>query len=85
VSSPQKVAILGGGPAGLACAFELTEPEVAARYDVTIWSLGCGPVATSRALTSVSRLDSGVPVGLRCPGWTPVARLAVFRRWRLSA
>jgi hypothetical protein len=23
----------------------------------------------------VSRLDSGVPAGLRCPGWTPVSRL----------
>ena len=36
-----KVAILGGGPAGLAAAFSLTStPEQRAKYDVTLYQQG---------------------------------------------
>lgn len=36
----QKIAILGGGMAGLTCAYELTRPELRDRYDVTIYQMG---------------------------------------------
>jgi uncharacterized protein with NAD-binding domain and iron-sulfur cluster len=38
--APQKVAVLGGGAASLVTAFELTRPELAGRYDVTVYQMG---------------------------------------------
>src|SRR6185295_7046378 len=40
VSQPIKVAIVGGGCAAMAAAFELTRPEHAGRYAVTVYQLG---------------------------------------------
>ena len=37
---PVKVAIVGGGCAALAAAFELTRPQHEGRYEVTIYQLG---------------------------------------------
>jgi uncharacterized protein with NAD-binding domain and iron-sulfur cluster len=39
-SSPIRVAIVGGGCAAIAAAFELTRPEHEGRYDVTVYQLG---------------------------------------------
>jgi uncharacterized protein with NAD-binding domain and iron-sulfur cluster len=39
-SSPTKVAVLGGGAASLTAAFELTLPELAGKYDVTVYQMG---------------------------------------------
>jgi uncharacterized protein with NAD-binding domain and iron-sulfur cluster len=38
--SPTKVAIVGGGCAALAAAFELSRPELAGRYCVTVYQMG---------------------------------------------
>lgn len=38
--SPTKVAIIGGGCAGLTAAFELTRPEHQGRFDVTVYQMG---------------------------------------------
>ena len=35
-----KVAVIGGGCAAMAAAFELTRPSHAGRYEVTIYQLG---------------------------------------------
>ena len=37
---PQKVAIIGGGCSALTAAFELTRPELAGRYEVTVYQQG---------------------------------------------
>ncbi len=37
---PAKVAIVGGGCAGVTAAFELTRPELAGKFDVTIYQMG---------------------------------------------
>ena len=39
-SKPIKVAIVGGGCAGMAAAFELTRPALAGQYEVTVYQLG---------------------------------------------
>jgi len=36
----KRIAILGGGMAGMTCAYELTRPELRDRYDVTIYQMG---------------------------------------------
>jgi uncharacterized protein with NAD-binding domain and iron-sulfur cluster len=37
----KRVAILGGGPSALTCAYQLTKtPELAARYEVTVYQMG---------------------------------------------
>src|SRR5262245_41006162 len=38
--SPTKVAIIGGGCAGVTAAFELTRPELEGRFEVTVYQLG---------------------------------------------
>ncbi len=57
---PIKVAILGGGPSALACALELTDPQQAGKYDVTIhqlgWRLG-GKCASGRNQESHERIE----------------------------
>src|SRR3954463_4949904 len=39
-TKPIRVAIIGGGCAGTAAAFELTQPHMAGKYAVTIYQLG---------------------------------------------
>jgi len=38
--APTKVAVIGGGCAGMTAAFELTRPELAGRYEVTVYQMG---------------------------------------------
>src|SRR6185436_10988092 len=37
---PSKVAVIGGGCAALAAAFELTRPELEGRFSVTVYQMG---------------------------------------------
>src|SRR3954468_118597 len=66
-----RVAILGGGPSGLAAAFELTAtPELAARHSVTIyqpgWRLG-GKCASGRNRKMHDRIEEhGLHVWFGC-------------------
>jgi uncharacterized protein with NAD-binding domain and iron-sulfur cluster len=66
-----RVAIIGGGPAALAAAFELTAtPELEARHDITIyqpgWRLG-GKCASGRNLDHGSRIEEhGLHVWFGC-------------------
>lgn len=57
---PEHVAILGGGPAGIAAAFDLTEPELEGRYEVTVlqsgWRLG-GKCASGRNAGASDRIE----------------------------
>jgi uncharacterized protein with NAD-binding domain and iron-sulfur cluster len=52
-SDREKVAVLGGGPAAIAAAFQLTDPALNGRFEVTIyqqgWRLG-GKCASGRSL-----------------------------------
>src|SRR5688500_17993830 len=40
MSPPIQVAIVGGGCAGIAAAFELTRPQLQGKYAVTVYQLG---------------------------------------------
>jgi uncharacterized protein with NAD-binding domain and iron-sulfur cluster len=40
MSKPTKVAVLGGGVSAMTTAFELTRPELAGQYEVTVYQLG---------------------------------------------
>ena len=40
VNKPAKVAIIGGGCAGIAAAFELSRPQHRGKYQVTVYQLG---------------------------------------------
>src|SRR5258708_14917659 len=55
-SKPEKIAILGGGPAALAAAFELTsQPGWKDRYEITLYQLGWrlgGKCATGHGVNS---------------------------------
>jgi uncharacterized protein with NAD-binding domain and iron-sulfur cluster len=55
-----KVAVLGGGPAALAAAYELTAPELEGRFEVTVfqpgWRLG-GKCASGRNLAQGGRIE----------------------------
>jgi uncharacterized protein with NAD-binding domain and iron-sulfur cluster len=60
-SEREKVAVLGGGPAGIAAAFELTAtPELRERFAVTVyqpgWRLG-GKCASGRNVAEHSRIE----------------------------
>src|SRR6516225_4970158 len=37
---PTRVAVIGGGRASMAAAFELTRPELRGRYEVTVYQMG---------------------------------------------
>ena len=39
-NAPIKIAVLGGGAASLTTAFELTNPELSGKYDVTVYQMG---------------------------------------------
>jgi uncharacterized protein with NAD-binding domain and iron-sulfur cluster len=56
----QKVAILGGGPAAIVAAFELTAPELENRFEVTVyfpgWRLG-GKCASGRNMCVGERIE----------------------------
>jgi uncharacterized protein with NAD-binding domain and iron-sulfur cluster len=62
VAAPEriKVAVLGGGPAAIAAAFELTSPELEDRFEVTVyqpgWRLG-GKCASGRNLAEGGRIE----------------------------
>lgn len=55
---PERIAILGGGPAGLAAALELTDPGLGGRFEVTVyqqgWRLG-GKCASSHNVAEHGR------------------------------
>ena len=57
---PQKVAVLGGGAAGVAAAFWLSAPEQNGRYQVTLytqgWRLG-GKCASGRNADLDNRIE----------------------------
>jgi uncharacterized protein with NAD-binding domain and iron-sulfur cluster len=59
-SQSQKVAILGGGPAAITAAFELTAPELENRFEVTVylpgWRLG-GKCASGRNMCLGERIE----------------------------
>jgi uncharacterized protein with NAD-binding domain and iron-sulfur cluster len=58
-SRPQRIAILGGGVASLATAFELTSrPDFASRYEITIYQQGHRP--GGKAASARSRGGDGV-------------------------
>ncbi len=40
MARPIRVAIVGGGCAAMTAAFELTRPELASRYEVTVYQMG---------------------------------------------
>lgn len=56
----EKVAVLGGGPAAIAAAYELSEPGLKGRYDVTVyqpgWRLG-GKCASGRNAAHGGRIE----------------------------
>ena len=56
----RRVAVLGGGPAAIAAAFELTAPELNGRFEVTVyqpgWRLG-GKCASGRNLAACGRIE----------------------------
>jgi uncharacterized protein with NAD-binding domain and iron-sulfur cluster len=61
LSSREKVAVLGGGPAGIAAAYELSAtPELCERFEVTVyqpgWRLG-GKCASGRKRSQSQRLE----------------------------
>jgi uncharacterized protein with NAD-binding domain and iron-sulfur cluster len=63
-SRPVKVAVLGGGIAGLAAAFELSDPRHSGRFEVTLhqlgWRLG-GKCASGRDLDTARRTKEHGP------------------------
>jgi uncharacterized protein with NAD-binding domain and iron-sulfur cluster len=63
-TGPVKVAVLGGGVAGLAAAFELSDPRHGGRFDVTLYQLGWrlgGKCASGRDVGT----DGATPPSLR--------------------
>lgn len=57
---PKKVVILGGGVGGVTAAFALTAPELAGRYDVTLYQMGWrlgGKGASGRDANASQRIE----------------------------
>jgi uncharacterized protein with NAD-binding domain and iron-sulfur cluster len=90
-----KVAVLGGGLGALAAAFELTAPELAGQYDVTVyqpgWRLG-GKCASGRSGVHKRIEEHGLHVWFgfyansfsmikRCYGEWAVPRASPIRTW----
>ncbi len=69
-SKPIKVAVLGGGMAAMTTAFELTDPSLNGKYDVTVYQLGWrlgGKGASGRDMDNNDRiLEHGLHVWLGC-------------------
>lgn len=70
MAAPKKVAILGGGVAGLSAAYELSRPEHAGAFDVTVyqvgWRLG-GKGASSRNPDHHDRIEEhGLHLWMGC-------------------
>ena len=67
---PRRIAILGGGVAGLATAFALTERAQRKRFDVTVYQMGFrlgGKCASSRRTDAHERIEEhGLHVLLGC-------------------
>ena len=59
-SAAKKVAVLGGGVSAMTAAFELTRPELAGQYDVTVYQLGWrlgGKGASGRNRATADRIE----------------------------
>ncbi len=69
-SKPIKVAVLGGGMAAMTAAYELTDPGLNGKYDVTVYQLGWrlgGKGASGRDMDNNDRiLEHGLHVWLGC-------------------
>src|SRR6201992_597945 len=75
-----KVAVLGGGAASLTAAFELTAPELAEKYDVTVYQMGWrlgGKGASGRNAAVHDRIEEH---GLHL--WLGFLDTAFLRVWR---
>lgn len=68
--SPKKIAILGGGLGGLSAAYELSRPEHAGAYDVTVYQIGWrlgGKGASSRNADRHQRIEEhGLHLWMGC-------------------
>ncbi|MEM8740793.1 MAG: NAD(P)-binding protein [Pseudomonadota bacterium] len=59
-TTPIRVAVLGGGPAALAAAWELSEPSLPERYEITVYQMGWrlgGKCASGRDLDQGDRIE----------------------------
>ena len=67
-SKAVKVAVLGGGMAGMTAAFELSDPSLNGKYEVTVYQLGWrlgGKGASGRDIKNNDRiLEHGLHVWL---------------------
>lgn len=70
MGEPRKVAILGGGMAGLTAAWELTQPSLAGQFEVTVYQLGWrlgGKGASGRNLEHANRIEEhGLHLWMGC-------------------
>ena len=60
MSGPKRVAVLGGGVSAMTAAFELTRPERAGEYDVTVYQMGWrlgGKGASGRNRAIANRIE----------------------------
>ena len=58
--NPKKVVVVGGGVSGMVAAMALTEPELAGKFDVTVYQMGWrlgGKGASGRSTTEASRIE----------------------------
>ncbi len=83
---PQRVVILGGGPAGVAAAYWLSRPEQQGRYQVTLytqgWRLG-GKCATGRNADQGERIqEHGLHLLMGCYENAFTTLRACYEDWR---
>jgi uncharacterized protein with NAD-binding domain and iron-sulfur cluster len=58
--NPKKVVVVGGGVSGMVAAMALTQPELAGKFDVTVYQMGWrlgGKGASGRNATQASRIE----------------------------
>jgi uncharacterized protein with NAD-binding domain and iron-sulfur cluster len=58
--NPKKVVVVGGGVSGMVAAMALTQPELAGKFDVTVYQMGWrlgGKGASGRSATQASRIE----------------------------
>lgn len=89
-STPEKIAIIGGGIAGLVAAYELSRtPELRARYDITLYQLGWrlgGKLASGRDPAQADRnTEHGLHVWFGFYDNAFAVFKEVFARWRKPA
>ncbi len=83
---PQRIAILGGGPAGVAAAYWLSRPEQKGQYIVTLytqgWRLG-GKCASGRNLQIANRIEEhGLHMLMGCYQNGFATMRALYEDWR---